>query len=183
MNSIFAYKSIVIACAIVIIFIIIKKLNQDELPVPPPSLQIVEATGPAVVIETEESSEQIKPLYTKAWKGSYCGITQPRTIAVRDKDTWEKIWLEFTQDRPRRIFLPQVDFSKNTVIVLTMGEKQRDGYGIRIDSILQQGDVLIVTYKETQPDLSVLPATDFPCQPYHLKVTPYTAPKIQFKKL
>ena len=47
--------------------------------------------------------------------------------------------------------IPQIDFTKNNVVALFMGEKRTGGYSIGIKKVTIEGNTAIVTSVETKP--------------------------------
>jgi hypothetical protein len=47
---------------------------------------------------------------------------------------------------------PKVDFTKNNVVALFMGQKNTGGYSIGIDNVAVNGDTAVITVKMASPD-------------------------------
>ncbi|MFH1379861.1 MAG: protease complex subunit PrcB family protein [bacterium] len=166
----------------------IQTINDTDKPIHSQPESTEAASLPSEITPTAPQSDRdkyppINPIYTREWKGSYCGLTKAYQTIIRDAENWENIWTVFTRDRPRRVLIPQIDFSKNSVVVLCMGSQQSSGYSIHIDSVEKTDDSITVYYTETRPNPDNQQSAPLPSQPYHLKVIPYTAAHIQFKKI
>jgi len=48
--------------------------------------------------------------------------------------------------------IPTIDFSKETVIAVFMGEKTSGGYAVSVESVKEEGENIIVQIKEIKPD-------------------------------
>lgn len=115
------------------------------------------------------------------WKGSHCGIKEPKQIVVNDANEWAELWRKVYEGVVPTPQVPQIDFSKNTVIAVFMGEKRTSGYAVQISKVAQSNGEIIVKVKETSPPkgsilLQVL------TQPFHIVVVPKFDAKVKFVK-
>lgn len=182
MNSTYAYKSLLIGLIIILMTVIIKNITDrtepgSEVPVEVPVVSFAEPTG-----LQKSLPMAIKPKYTREWKGSYCGIKKSLKRVVKDFDTWEKLWVQFISNQQYMVTVPEVDFTKKMVVVLTMGEKQNDRYQIAIKSMNMKKNTLIISYTETKPSPSEKSLRTIPSQPYHLKVVRSHPARVIFRK-
>jgi len=83
------------------------------------------------------------------------GISDQRRLVIRDQAAWVGTWREivagrFSPEPP----VPDVDFSKEMVLVASMGEHPRTGYQIRFDGVFVRSDgnlTAAVTEDTTDP--------------------------------
>jgi len=127
---------------------------------------------PAVVAKKDE------------WRGVQCAVLQPRQAVFRHADKWEAYWIKGMAPYSRRFEqVPSVDFAKDMVIGVFMGEQAHPFYEVEIVSAkpLKQADGtehLLVRYKEISKMRGVFVPV-FPVQPFHLKRVPvYTGPVV-----
>src|SRR5262249_47458250 len=80
-------------------------------------------------------------------KGDQSNIDAPRQVVIRDAAEWRKLWQQHAPDRP----VPNVDFSKESVAAVFMGNRSTAGYNIAIISTTDANGALIVKYMETAP--------------------------------
>ncbi len=90
------------------------------------------------------------PIRTLA-KGAFGGILEPRQEIIQDQATWEKVWAKHAAGGRAPGSLPEVDFSKDMVILVTMGRKNTGGYSIQITRVEPVGNKLRITVKRTSP--------------------------------
>src|SRR6187399_290457 len=95
----------------------------------------------AVAAESGESSKSVK--LRELAKGGFSGIQRPTQLVVTNKQQWEKVWTEHSAGRTQQP-LPEVNFEKETVIFVTLGQKRTGGYTIKIDAAEKSGDKIIV---------------------------------------
>lgn len=81
-------------------------------------------------------------------EGQRSGIAERRVVAVSDTASWEKVWKEHSADAP----VPSVDFSKENVVAVFLGETRTAG--VKIEIVVQNDMIdanrLNVFYKEVR---------------------------------
>ncbi|MBI5881673.1 MAG: protease complex subunit PrcB family protein [Elusimicrobia bacterium] len=91
-----------------------------------------------------------------AWEtisGQNCGVSEQKMVAVHDSESLAQLWAKTYQGAPQALEIPAVDFTKETVVAVFLGEKPTPGYSV--DLSLQQDPMnpsrLYVLYKELAP--------------------------------
>ena len=115
------------------------------------------------------------------WKGDRCGITEPKWIVVTDAKDWSELWEHIHKIKIPKPELPTVDFSKNMVIAVFMGDKPTAGYSIQISEVAKLNGEVVVKVKEISPPKGaiLLPVIT---QPFHIVVVPKVEGRIRFVK-
>lgn len=73
---------------------------------------------------------------TEAEQGltTYSGVREPLERVIRDhatwRDMWAAIWGSMVPERP----LPEVDFTRDMVVVVALGERRTGGYNVLVSS-------------------------------------------------
>ncbi|MFH2201974.1 MAG: hypothetical protein ABIJ96_02560 [Elusimicrobiota bacterium] len=82
------------------------------------------------------------------------GIRQVRTVAVKDGAAWAELWAEHTRGMAAAPALPQVDFARETIVAVFLGERRRGGHVIELQTKPnpQNPAELVVTFGEKKPD-------------------------------
>ncbi|SRR6266851_9303655 len=120
--------------------------------------------------------------------GSICGKPDPAIfIAVRSRDEWvsyweplrPRIWQTATNEAAPIVPTPEVDFSKNIVLVASLGCKSSGGYKVEIESIKENQSELSVNVKATDAG-SHCAVTAARTNPTIQVLIPQTAKKIKF---
>jgi hypothetical protein len=103
----------------------------------------------------EEASE------SKSWReiaaGSQSNIQQTTRQVIQDPEQWREWWgkhntVEILIDgKTVAEPPPKVDFTKETVLVATMGARSSGGFAIRFTGIDREGEVVTATLKTTSP--------------------------------
>ena len=92
---------------------------------------------------------------------------------------WEALWRQHMPDRSRA----PVDFSNEMVVGVFLGSRPTAGHGVTIASVSEEGGVLHVRYRESQPPPGAISAQVITF-PYHLvAVSKSNASNVQFEKL
>jgi hypothetical protein len=140
-------------------------------PEPPPRVRL-----PELVVKSDE------------WKGVQCGVTESRFAVFRHTDKWQLFWERALAPLSHRLAkTPQVDFDKDMVVGVFMGEKPYPHYEIEIRSISEEnrpetGKVLVVRYREIKKMMGVF-VPPFAVQPFHLKKVPAYGGSVVFQKV
>jgi len=103
-----------------------------------------------------EDSQERKP-WREIATGSQSGIQQATRQVIQDTEKWNKWWNEhntveiqidgkLVPEPP-----PKVDFTKETVLLATMGTHSTGGHAIRFTGIHREGEVVTATLKTTSP--------------------------------
>ena len=62
------------------------------------------------------------------------GLVQPARLVVRDTETWRSTWNKIYEGHSPVPPLPEIDFSKEAIIVAALGQRGSGGYSIIFDS-------------------------------------------------
>ena len=120
-------------------------------------LFLIGSPGLQVLRATQEVAYQGKPVPVTQLEPKLPG---PRTsfrlgsnfeyrfrLVIRDRDTWHEIWKRVYQHNPSNgpyPALPEIDFSREMVIVAAMGQQPTTGYAVIIDGAYERNDRLEV---------------------------------------
>jgi len=112
-------------------------------------------------------------------KGAFSGIREAKQEAVKSADAWEKLWKQHATTAGESEKIPAVDFSKEMVVVATMGTKRTGGYTIEIVGVEAKDKALRISVKKTSP-----PPDAFTVQaltaPFHFVAVPKSNLKPEF---
>ena len=105
----------------------------------------------AVVVGCATATGASPPSIRSLAKGGFSGIQKAKQEVIKDRAAWEKLWTEHNKSTKSASRAPDVDFSKEMVIVVTMGTKRTGGYSVEIVSAEPAGEKLKVSVKQTSP--------------------------------
>ncbi|HIH12040.1 TPA: protease complex subunit PrcB family protein [Candidatus Woesearchaeota archaeon] len=110
-------------------------------------------------------------------KGNYSGHRSPADYVVKDARAWQKLWEQTHSNATPEPNLPVVDFNREMVLGVYLGQRNRGGYDIKISDLVEGEGHLEVMVVETTPGLM---ATNGLTQSYHLIKTARTDREIKF---
>lgn len=114
-------------------------------------------------------------------KGAFSGIHEPRQEVVKSADAWEKLWKQHnTAGASDKI--PAVDFSKEMVVVATMGTKRTGGYSIEIVDVDANDKTLKISVKKTSPPPDAMTIQALTA-PFHFVAVPKSKLKPEFVEI
>ncbi len=162
----------------------------DPLPAPPANPEIPHFLENLAVVQPEVTARLPAPTVSDhEWRGLYCGVTQEDTVIFRHTSDWTLFW-----DKAMRPYsshfetMPPIDFSKDMVIGVFLGEKKHRGYDVQMTGFKKrirkqdQQEVLVVQYKKIKRPVGVF-VPPMAIQPFHLLRLPlYTGP-IYFREM
>ncbi len=99
--------------------------TQADLALVDPELS--QANIPKLVLPPQEPpiNVRLQELIIKSdeWRGSQCGVVESRLAVFRHPDKWESFWVKAMSPISHRLSkVPPVDFGKNMVVGVFMGE-------------------------------------------------------------
>ena len=113
-------------------------------------------------------------------KGAFSGIAEPRREIIRSADEWEKLWRQHGSARAGAAApAPAVDFSKEMVIVATLGTRPTGGYAIEIVRVVAADKTLKVFVNQTSPPPGAM-AIQALTAPFHYVAVPRSDLKAEF---
>ena len=108
------------------------------------------------------------------------GVAQRRAELISRQDLWEKTWAEIVSNRFPKPPIPTVDFDRNLLIFVALGETPDSCKSVRIDDVRRRASgELLVSVKETRPppSCSCPPVVAFPV---HVVAVPRSATGVAF---
>ena len=114
-------------------------------------------------------------------KGQYCGIEKAGNLVITSNEEWKKTWEGlFMEVEPEVPELPNVDFNKNQVIAVFMGQKGSGGYSVEITGVYEYEDKVIVNVLRKTPSADAM-VSQAMTQPFHIILIPMINKQIIFK--
>lgn len=104
-------------------------------------------------------------------EGQHSGVKRTLAVAVQDPQKWEEIWRQHDASTP----IPQVDFSRENVVVVFLGQKPHAG--VKVEVVVQKDPLddtrLNVFYREVSAKSDFVAAVV--CEPYAIVKVPRAA--------
>ena len=112
-------------------------------------------------------------------KGAFSGIREAKQEVVKNADAWEKLWKQHSTAAGSSDKIPTVDFSKEMVVVATMGTKRTGGYTIEIVDVEAKDKTLRISVKKTSPPPDAMTIQALTA-PFHFVAVPKSDLKTEF---
>ncbi|NOS86813.1 MAG: protease complex subunit PrcB family protein [Ignavibacteria bacterium] len=112
--------------------------------------------------------------------GTYSAIEEKREILLNNNDDYQKLMTQVYSNLDQMPRIPVVDFNKNSVVAVFIGNRSNGGYMVVIDSISEGSKNLTVNITETTPGKNCM-VTDAITRPFSLVKIPKTELKPVFK--
>jgi hypothetical protein len=100
-------------------------------------------------------------------KGSHSGVREPLQIVIRAQAEWKNLWHRHASIQPSVPPAPTVDFNKEIVVAVFLGEKPTGGHDIAILSVERVDGTLLISFTEKSPPAGAI-LTQALTQPFHI---------------
>ena len=111
--------------------------------------------------------------------GTYSAIEDKREVLLNNNEDFQKLMADVYKNLDQLPRIPVVDFNKNSVVAVFIGNRSNGGFMVSIDSITE-GKNLTVNITETTPGSTCM-VTDAITRPFTLVKIPKTESKPVFK--
>lgn len=112
--------------------------------------------------------------------GTYSVIAEKREVLLTSNDQYQTLMNEVYSNLDQMPRIPVVDFTKNSVIAVFIGERPNGGFMVTIDSIIEGSKNITVNVTETTPGPKCM-TTQALTRPFSLVKIPKTEKKPVFK--
>ncbi len=99
--------------------------------------------------------------------GSFCGIEKTGDTIITSPEDWANLWEEVHRGTYPEKQLPEVDFSRETVLAVFMGTRSTGGYSIEITRACKMNDVIKAFAETSSPSPGDLVTTVI-TRPFHI---------------
>jgi PrcB C-terminal len=110
------------------------------------------------------------------------GYTESKFTVIVDNESLTEVYNLLNKSRSPKLKTPVINFEKEMVIALFLGEKNSGGYAITVEQVLNKNNKVSVFYKATSPKLGDM-VTSVMTQPFTIIKMPKTEKEIVFKSL
>ena len=130
----------------------------------------------------QAASETTGVPFATVARGFSSGIREPTQIVIRTHDEWVAFWGRHTRTQVAPPVPPAVDFSREMVVGVFLGEQATGGYEVKITKVERTGSELRVHYRRKAPDPGAILVQAL-TQPYHvIKVSRDPGPLVFFRE-
>jgi PrcB C-terminal len=125
---------------------------------------------------------ETRPSVATVEKGSRSGIREPLQTVIRNRDDWNAFWKRHASTDTPPALAPIVDFDRQMVVGIFLGEKSTGGYEVEIVRAERRDSSLYFYYREESPPPGAM-VTQALTQPFHLvKIAKYQDPQMIFRR-
>jgi hypothetical protein len=126
------------------------------------------------------ANEPPQPTIRNLAKGGFSGFQQPAQIVITNKTQWAEVWKKHSSKQIRAKPAPEVDFEKESVLFVALGQKRSGGFSIEITGIDQSGGKtnILVRAQAPKPGGMQLQAIT---SPFHIVAVPRVTGSVTFK--
>jgi VWFA-related protein len=111
-------------------------------------------------------------------RGVASRVDDARQVVARTDAEWNAVWRAHDADHPA----PAVDFAREMVVGVFSGSRPTAGYGVAITGVREEGDTLVVSYRESRPIPGGITAQVL-TSPFHLVAVPRHAGDVKFERV
>jgi hypothetical protein len=116
-------------------------------------------------------------------KGHRSGVLESVQIVARNQRDWSALWKRHAAIESNPPPLPTMDFGKEIVAAVFLGEKPTGGHDIEITSVERSANNLVVSFVERGPQPGGVVTQAF-TQPFHIvKVAAQGSGTVSFRRL
>ena len=116
-------------------------------------------------------------------KGFRSGIRESLQTVARSQSDWEDLWRKHVSNQTNPPPPPAIDFTKDIVAAVFLGERPTGGYEIDIVSAEQSDGSLTISFEEKRPRPGGIQTQAF-TQPFHIvRVANKDIQKLVFRRL
>lgn len=102
--------------------------------------------------EESEVSPSTGPVETTVlFQEQQTGFEEVRREVIRDTDAWRSVWMTAHEGREPMPPIPEVDFSRNSVVLAAMGRRSTGGHEVAILEVRRTENFLVVGVREVSP--------------------------------
>jgi len=127
-----------------------------------------------------------KPGHGLVWrtlsKGLVSGIREERRMVIRNEADFYRLWAEHAAEMPHVALPPDVDFRREMVIFVAMGNRPTGGYSVSVVDAEVRGDRLRVLVALREPRSGTLQIQQ-ETQPYQMIALPAVAAPVRFRRV
>jgi len=109
------------------------------------------------------------------------GIADSLRIVIRDAKAWRKIWQRIHTPFSPEPALPEIDFSRQLVVVVALGTRPTGGYGIIVDRAFQRDNRLEIKVRKQSPGQTCF-TNQSVTQPVDIVLIPKTERSVVFRE-
>lgn len=121
-------------------------------------------------------------IFSTLSEGNNGGFMGKQNIVITSQEKLEEVWNEAYSNYMKKPAVPVLNFENKMVLLTTMGEQNNGGFSIKVASITEHENNVMVIVEENIPDNNCM-TTSVITYPYEIVEMPTTIKKIVFKNV
>jgi hypothetical protein len=113
-------------------------------------------------------------------KGGFSGFQEPAEIVVTNATQWAEVWKKHSAQQKPAKPAPEVNFEKETVVLVSLGQKRSGGYSVEITGLEESDGKTRVIVKTTAPKPGGIQLQAI-TSPFHIVAVPRIKGSVVFK--
>jgi hypothetical protein len=105
----------------------------------------------------------------RGWSGAHSGVGDRVQRVIRTQGDWQKLWSQARASETPAPPAPKIDWGREMVIAVFMGERNSGGYGVAIREVKFGEKEIVVSVEESSPPADAI-TIQVMTQPYHVVV-------------
>lgn len=144
--------------------------------------EVINKTNTTETTKTNASPTFKEVIYSTLSEGNNGGFMGKQNVVITSQEKFEEVWNEAYSNYMKKPTVPVVNFENRMVLLTTMGEQNNGGFSIKVASITEHDNNVMVIVEETIPDNNCM-TTSVITFPYEIIEMPYTLKTIVFKNV
>jgi hypothetical protein len=103
--------------------------------------------GAAVAFAAEGNDARIKVIA----KGAFSGIQEPKQLVISNQTQFAEIWQKHNARNEPKKPAPAIDFSKESVLFVSLGQKRTGGYAVQVSDVQKKDGQTEIIVQTTSP--------------------------------
>ena len=121
-------------------------------------------------------------IFSTLSEGNNGGFMGKQNVVITSQEKLEEVWNEAYSNYMKKPAVPILNFEGKMVLLTTMGEQNNGGFSIKVASITEHENNVMVIVEENIPDNNCM-TTSVITYPYEIVEMPKTIKKIVFKNV
>lgn len=113
-------------------------------------------------------------------RGAFSGIQEPKQLVVTNSVQWTKLWNEHSALQKPAKPAPEVDFEKETVLFVSLGQKRSGGYSVEIVGTKETDGKVEVQLRTREPKKGGFQLQAI-TSPFHIVAVPKIDAPVKFR--
>lgn len=166
---------IFISISILVFFVACKATKET-------TTEVTNTTNTTETTKTDAAPTFKEVIFSTLSEGNNGGFISKQNVVITSQEKLEEIWNEAYSNYMKKPTVPVLNFENKMVLLTTMGEQNNGGFSIKIASITEHDNNVMVIVEENIPDNNCM-TTSVITFPYEIIEMPYTLKTIVFKNV